>query len=459
MKDISRLVDSQRKYFNSGETKDIKFRVSQLKKLKKSIKNNEEVILNALCSYDLKKPAYEAYASEIAIVLKELEYAIDNVAEWSRPKEFPTPLVQWPSSAMIYPEPYGVALIIGPWNYPLQLMMNPLIGAIAAGNCAILKPSEIAPAASRVLTDIITDTFEPNYVSVVEGDAVVAQELLSNKFDYIFYTGSTNVGKIVMKCAAENLTPVTLELGGKSPCIVDSEVDLKAAAKRIVWGKFFNAGQTCIAPDYVLANNKIKGELLNNLAYYVKRFYGNEPWKGHDYARIINKKHYSRLIQLLSEGSLVIGGDMIESLRYISPTILTNIKLDSKLMQEEIFGPILPIIGYNNLEDAIYFINQKPKPLALYIFSKNKKLQSQVLSQTSSGGVGINETLVHFSLLPSGGVGSSGIGKYHGKASFDTFSHEKGVFDKSLKLDLTTSRFPPYSKSKLLLLKLLRRFM
>lgn len=457
--DIGELVAKQKEYFNSNETKDVKFRKNQLKKLRKAIKQNENAILAYLSNFELKKPLYEAYVSEIAIVLKELDTAINNVEGWAMPKSYKIPFVQWPSVAKIYPEPYGVALIIGPWNYPFQLMINPLVGAIAAGNCAVLKPSEIAPMASSILTDIIKNTFDPNYVSAVEGDADTAQKLLEEKFDYIFFTGSTAIGKKVMEAAAKNLTPVTLELGGKSPCIVDKDADIDMASKRIVWGKFFNAGQTCIAPDYIFADHEIKIELLKGLTKYVKKFYGDEPWKSKDYARIVNERHHSRLNELLKEGDIAIGGDKIESIRYISPTILNNVSLESKLMQEEIFGPILPVLGYNYLSEAISKIKRLEKPLALYIFSNNRKNINKILRETSSGGVGINETLIHFSVMPSGGIGYSGMGKYHGKASFDTFSHYKSIFEKSTTIDLTTSRFPPFSKAKLLLAKLLRKLM
>lgn len=332
-------------------------------------------------------------------------------------------------------------------------MISPLTGAIAAGNCAVLKPSEVAANTSRVIADIIQKTFDPAYIAVVEGGVETSQQLLEEKFDHIFFTGGTEIGKIVMQAAAKHLTPVTLELGGKSPCIVDSDVDLKYAAKRITWGKYLNAGQTCIAPDYLLVDRRIKSELLTEIQKCVKEFYGDDPAQSPDYARLISHRHFERLEPLLKDGEIVMGGQTKPEEKYIAPTVMDQVSWESPVMQEEIFGPILPVLEYSDLKEAIAQINARPKPLALYIFSKDKQKQEQVLQETSSGGVCINDTVmqVGVSTLPFGGVGDSGIGSYHGKASFDTFSHYKSVLKKGFRFD-PNWRYPPY-KDKLSLLK------
>ncbi|NMG06272.1 aldehyde dehydrogenase [Brasilonema sp. UFV-L1] len=448
---IADIIHKQRAFFKTGKTKDINFRLEQLKTLKQAVTEHKEAIISALKA-DLNKPEFESYATEIGAI-QEINYAIKHIKTWTKPQKTPVSLQFFPASASIYPEPLGVVLIIGPWNYPFNLIISPLIGAIAAGNCAILKPSELAPNTSRLLSEIIEQSFEPAYITVIEGGVQTSQQLLAEKFDHIFFTGGTAVGKIVMEAAAKNLTPVTLELGGKSPCIVDSDINIKHTARRITWGKFLNAGQTCIAPDYLLVDTKIKENLLNEIQKCLQEFYGENPESSSDYARIINQKHFDRLTHFLKEGKVRIGGETNSSELYIAPTVLEDVSLTDLVMQEEIFGPILPVIEYTNISEAIDLVNSKSKPLALYFFSNNKNLQQQVLQETSSGGVCINDTVIQVAVssLPFGGVGDSGIGKYHGKSSFDTFSHYKSVLHNSFWLDLKL-RYAPY-KDKLSTLK------
>ena len=448
---ISDIIQQQREFFATGKTKDVAFRLEQLKRLKQAILDNQSAILEAV-NADLNKPEFEAYATEIGVV-REIDYAIKHLKSWVKPKKVSTSIEQFPSSACIYPEPLGVVLIISPWNYPFQLMISPLVGAIAAGNCAILKPSELAANTSRIVTQITKKTFDPAYITSIEGGVETSQELLAEKFDHIFFTGGTKIGQIVMEAAAKHLTPVTLELGGKSPCIVDSNVHIEHAAKRIAWGKFINAGQTCIAPDYLLVDRTVKNDLLTSIKQYIQEFYGDDPAKSPDYGRIINQRHFERLASFLNEGQPYIGGQTNPEERYIAPTIIDGVDWDTPVMQEEIFGPILPVLEYSDLSDAIAKINARPKPLALYLFSKDQQKQERVLQETSSGGVCINDTVmqVGVSELPFGGVGSSGIGSYHGKASFDTFSHQKSVLKRSFLLDLDW-RYAPY-QGKLKLIK------
>jgi len=447
---VKDIIRKQREFFATGKTKDVEWRIEQLKRLKQAVIDAQEAIVNAVKA-DLGRPDFEAYF-EIAAI-SEINYVLKNLKSWVKPKKVSTGIEQFPASAQIYPEPLGVVLIIAPWNYPFQLMISPLTGAIAAGNCAVLKPSEIAANTSRVITDIIQKTFDPAYIAVVEGGVETSQQLLEEKFDHIFFTGGTAIGKIVMQAAAQHLTPVTLELGGKTPCIVDSDVDLKHAAKRITWGKYLNAGQTCIAPDYLLVDRRIKSDLLTEIQKCVEEFYGDDPSESPDYGRIISRKHFDRLEPLLKDGEIVVGGGTKPEEKYIAPTVVDQVSWESPLMQDEIFGPILPVLEYTDLKEAIAQINARPKPLALYIFSKDKQKQEQVLQETSSGGVCINDTVMHFgvSTLPFGGVGDSGIGNYHGKASFDTFSHYKSVLKKGFRFD-PNWRYPPY-KDKLSLLK------
>lgn len=446
------IVNQQRGFFNTNQTKDINFRINNLKRLRQAILENETAIQKALYA-DLRKSETESYISEIGICLDEIKYTLKHIKSWTKPKTVTTPLPHLPASSKVYSEPLGVVLIISPWNYPLQLLISPLIGAIAAGNCAVLKPSEIAVYTSHVLAEIIPKYFDPSFITVVEGEKEVTQQLLTEKFDHIFFTGSTHVGKIIMSAAAKQLTPVTLELGGKSPCLVDADTHLEYTARRIVWGKFINAGQSCIAPDYLLVDRTIKQELLERIHQCIRDFYGANPSTSLDYARIINQHHFNRLSELLNVGNIIIGGDTNSEDLYIAPTVISQVDWDAPVMQEEIFGPILPVLEYTDLSDAIARVNAQPKPLALYFFSNNKQHQQRVLQETSSGGVCINDTMLHFasSTLPFGGVGDSGIGRYHGKASFETFSQQKSVLYRSFLVDLKL-RYAPY-KGKLKLLK------
>ncbi|HLO50499.1 MAG TPA: aldehyde dehydrogenase [Kamptonema sp.] len=447
---VSEIISQQRQFFATGKTKDVAFRIEQLKRLKDTISSNQSRIVDAVKA-DLNRPEFEAYF-EIASV-SEVNYAINHLKSWVKPRKVPTSIEQFLAWASIYPEPKGVVLIIGPWNYPFQLMISPLVGAIAAGNCAVLKPSEIAANTSQVVAEMINKNFDPAYIVAVEGGVEISQQLLAEKFDHIFFTGGIKVGQVVMEAAAKHLTPVTLELGGKSPCIVDSEIQVEYTAKRITWGKFINAGQTCIAPDYLLVDKKVKPELLKAIKHSIHEFYGDDPAQSPDYCRIINQKHLGRLTEFMKDGEVVVGGQTNPEDRYIAPTLIDSISWESAVMQDEIFGPILPVLEYEDLGDAIAQINARPKPLALYFFSKSKDKQQRVLRETSSGSVCINDTVMQFGVtsLPFGGVGDSGIGSYHGKASFDTFSHYKSVLHKSFLLDLKW-RYAPY-KGKVDLIK------
>ncbi len=448
---IPELLQAQRKFFATGKTRDRAFRIQQLQCLERAIVANQEKIVAAVQS-DLGRAAFEAYF-EIA-TLSEVKLALKQLKKWMKPRRVTTSVDVFPASAWVRPEPLGVALIIGPWNYPFQLMMSPLVGAIAAGNCAILKPSEYAPEMSKVVTELVRSTFDSDYIAVVEGDAQTSQELLAQKFDHIFFTGGTEIGRIVMQAAAKHLTPVTLELGGKSPCFVDASVRLDYAAKRIAWGKFINAGQTCIAPDYILVDAEIKDEFVVQLKKAILELYGENPAISPDYARIVNQRQLDRLKGLLSSGNIVAGGEVNDADRYLAPTVLDNVSWNDGVMESEIFGPILPILTYENLDNAIALVNQRPKPLALYIFSKSDNVQTTIVNTISSGGVCINDTVLQVSVgnLPFGGVGDSGTGSYHGKASFDTFSHDRSFLKRSILFDLDW-RYAPYTDDRLKFLK------
>ena len=443
--DIQVAIANQRTFFATGKTKDYNFRVAQLNKLAQLIKDHEQLILDAVYA-DLRKPALEAFGSEILITLSEIKFALKHLKTWMKPKKVGTPINLFPSSSYIYAEPLGVVLIVAPWNYPFALTIQPLIGAIAAGNCAILKPSEHTPHTSHAIAKIINDNFDPNFIIAIEGGIETNQALLAEKFDHIFFTGGTAIGKIVMEAAAKHLTPVTLELGGKSPCIVDETCDLEVTAKRIVWGKFYNAGQTCVAPDYLLVQKNIKSVLIEKLVTHVKAFFGENAQKSPDFARIVNDRQFDRLVGLLDEGKVLIGGNSDKSDRFIAPTLIEAVSPNSKIMAEEIFGPILPILEYDQLSEAIAFVNAHPKPLALYFFSRNKQNQERILQSVSFGGGCFNDTIMHLGNpeLPFGGVGHSGMGSYHGKASFDIFSLRKSVLKNSFRFDLKW-RYPPYT--------------
>jgi aldehyde dehydrogenase (NAD+) len=443
--DIQVAIAKQRAFFATGKTKSYDFRVAQLNKLLGLIQEHDQLILDAVHA-DLRKPAIEAYGSEVLGAFSEIKYVLKHLKAWMKPQKVGTPINLFPSSSYIYTEPLGVVLIIAPWNYPFALTIQPLIGAIAAGNCTILKPSEHAPHTSSAIAKIINNNFDPNFITAIEGGIETNQALLAEKFDHIFFTGGTAIGKIVMEAAAKHLTPVTLELGGKSPCIVDSTSNLDITAKRIIWGKFYNAGQTCVAPDYLLVQKDIKPLLIEKLVAYVKTFFGENPQQSPDFGRIVNERQFDRLVNLLDEGKILIGGNSDKCDRYIAPTLIDQVSPNSKIMAEEVFGPILPILEYDQLSDAIAFINAQPKPLALYFFSRNKQSQERILQETSYGGGCFNDMILHLGNpeLPFGGVGHSGMGSYHGKASFDIFSHRKSVLKNSFRFDLKW-RYPPYT--------------
>lgn len=446
MNSVEQTFEQSKQYFKTHVTKDIKFRKQQLKSLSKSIKNHETELLEAL-NADLGKNKVEAFTTEIGFVLKSIKLARKELKNWTKRKQVNTPLFMFPAKSYIMKEPYGTVLIIGPFNYPLQLVIEPLIGAIAAGNTAIIKPSEFTPHVTKVLRKIIEAVFNPEYVAVIEGEAETTQQLTALPFDYIFFTGSENVGRSVYQAASNNLTPVTLELGGKSPVIIDESANIKVTSERICFGKFTNAGQTCIAPDYLLVKKSIKHNLINALKATISEFYGTDVQQSEDFGRIVNERHFSRLTELLTEQqhNIVFGGTTNKDTLYIAPTIIDNVDVDAKIMQEEIFGPLLPIVTYEDFDDALAFIQSKPKPLSLYLFSEDENATERVLNELSFGGGAINDTLMHIANpnLPFGGVGNSGIGQYHGKYSFNTFSHDKSYIFKTTRLE-SSIIFPPY---------------
>jgi aldehyde dehydrogenase (NAD+) len=445
------LVTQLRNSFDSGRTRPLAYRQQQLAGLARFLQEHERDIEEAL-HHDLGKPALEAFTAEIAFTAREIAMARKKLSTWARPQRVRTPLFAQPGKCLIYPEPLGVVLIIAPWNYPLQLSIGPLLGALAAGNCAVLKPSEVAPATSALLATWLPQYVDGECLQIVEGGGAETTALLAERFDHIFYTGNGTVGRIVMAAAAKHLTPVTLELGGKSPCIVDPSADLDGAARRILWGKFYNAGQTCVAPDYVLVHEAVEEALLARLKQTLRDFYGEDPRQSPDFGRIVNAHHLARLRRLLpGSGEVFVGGDAdaSEAERYLAPTILRNVPADAPVMADEIFGPILPVLRVHDVDEAIAFISGRPKPLALYLFTTDAEVQTRVLERTSSGGVAVNHTTMHVAVssLPFGGVGASGMGAYHGRASFDTFSHRKAVLVKSNWLDLRLI-YPPYDESK-----------
>jgi aldehyde dehydrogenase (NAD+) len=453
---IGAEVASLRDTFESGRTRPIEWRLAQLDGLKRLLRERERDIVAALRE-DLGKPELEAYTTEVAFVAGEVEYTRKRLHRWMRPERVATPVITQPGSSRIHREPLGVVLIIGAWNYPFQLTVGPLLGALAAGNCAAVKPSEVSPATSALLARELTRYLDADCVKVFEGGVPETTELLAERFDHVFYTGNGAVGRIVMTAAAKHLTPVTLELGGKSPCIVDRDADVEVAARRIAWGKFFNAGQTCVAPDYVLVHDALHDRLVARLRETVREFYGDDPKASRDFGRIVNARHHQRLMKLMPSGEIVVGGEADESQRYIAPTILRNVDPDSPVMGEEIFGPILPVLRVGSIDEAIRFVNARPKPLALYVFSSSDEVQRRVIERTSSGGATINHCWLHAGVpdLPFGGVGDSGMGAYHGKGSFDTFTHKKAVLKKPTALD-PPIMYPPYTDSKA---KWIRRLM
>lgn len=454
MEDINLIFKNQKEFFESGKTINVDYRIKNLKKLNDIIKKNEDKILNEL-KKDLGKSNFEGYVTEVGILYDDINFHIKNVKKWSSEEKRKSPIVYYPSKSYIYKEPYGVTLIIGPFNYPFQLVIAPLIGAISAGNTAIIKPSENSRNIALLLEKLINENFPEGYLRVVNplGGKETVSLLLDKPFDYIFFTGSVRVGKLVMQKAAQHLTPVTLELGGKSPCIVDSDAKLKLAAKRIVWGKFLNAGQTCVAPDYLCVHKSVKDELLKLIINEIRVQFGENVRNSEDYPRIVNKSSLERLSGYLNDGKIYYGGNIDEDNLYMEPTLIIKPDLNSPLMSDEIFGPILPILVYEDLDNVIKFINHREKPLALYYFSESKKKIKYVLTSTTSGGVTINDTIIHVANpnLPFGGVGNSGVGKYHGKESFKTFTHNKSVMKRGTFIEFNI-RFAPY-KNKLNLVK------
>ncbi|MEA3318769.1 MAG: aldehyde dehydrogenase [Bacillota bacterium] len=453
---VETLLANHRSYFEKGETKDIEFRLKQLATLKKAVQKYESKLMDAL-KKDLGKSIFEAYGSEVGYILDSIGFFMKNLKSWAKVKKVKTPLVHTGSKSLIYSQPYGTVLIVGPFNYPVQLVLEPLIGAISAGNCAVIKPSEFTPTVSSMLSKMIGEFFNKEYISVVEGAKEETAALIHAPFDYIFFTGSVEVGKIVMQAAAKRLVPVTLELGGKSPCIVHKDANIEVAAQRIAWGKFMNAGQTCVAPDYILVHKDVREKLVKALKKTIHDFYGENPQQSKDYGRVVNERQFDRLASLVDKEKVVVGGGIDREELYMEPTVMDGVSWEDKVMKGEIFGPILPVLEYKDLNDAMRQINNYPKPLALYVFTENSEVEEQVIEGTSFGGGCVNDTVTHLTnpYLPFGGVGTSGIGSYHGKDSFDTFSHKKSVMKKSTKINLSFL-YPPYSDKSI---KMLKKFM
>jgi len=453
--DIENILKANNDFFDTQKTKSLDFRIEQLKKLRAGIEKYESRIFAAL-KMDLGKSEFESYTTEIGFLYNSIEEAIRNQKKWATPTKVRTPLYLFPAKSVVMYEPYGTVLIIGPYNYPFQLLMEPLVGVISAGNCAVLKPSEVSPNVSATVTEMISEVFDPNYIRSIEGKVETTTALINAPFDYIFFTGSVGVGKIVMAAAAKNLVPVTLELGGKSPVIVDESANVKIAAQRIVWGKTLNAGQTCVAPDYLLVHEAIKEELVGEMKKVIQEFFGVDPQKSDCFGRIINIKHFNRIKNIIERDSagIVYGGRYDEETKYIEPTLIAVESWNAASMEEEIFGPVLPFITYSNLDRAIKGIKKLPKPLALYLFTTNVAVEEKVLNEVSAGGVCINDTITHLAnpQLPFGGVGNSGIGSYHGYDSFLTFSHRKSVLRRSSKININIL-FPPYNEQKLTTVK------
>jgi aldehyde dehydrogenase (NAD+) len=435
---------------------NIEYRKETLTRLLYSIEENESRIIEAIYK-DFKKPEFETVLTETNYVIGELKQTIKNIKCWAKPKRVLPSILNFPSSDFIYSEPYGKVLVISTWNYPFQIALCPLIAAVAAGNSVVLKPSELTPNTSNIIAEIISKVFTKNHVEVIEGGVEVSQNLLAQKWDYIFFTGSVAVGKIVAKAAAEYMTPVTLELGGKSPCIIDETANIKLAAKRIVWGKFINAGQTCIAPDYILVQNKVKSELIEHLKIEITNAYSDNPELSPDYTRIVNTRNWERLNALIEPEKVLFGGQKNFDDRYLAPTLIDETSFESPVMKEEIFGPLLPILTYENESELDEIISKNDKPLSLYVFTTKNKFAEKIIQKFSFGGGCVNDTLIHFSnsRLPFGGVGNSGIGAYHGKTSFDTFSHKKAIVKKANWLDLPM-RYAPYKGKLALIRKILK---
>lgn len=423
----------------------LELRKKRLEALKKTIVKKETLINKALKD-DLGKSTFESYATEVGFILEEINFILKNIDNWARPKKVRTPFTLFPGKSYVHPEPYGVVLIISPWNYPFQLCLSPFIGAFAAGNRVVIKPSEFAPGTSQVIKEILQEVFNESEVIVVEGGLEETQTLLKQQFDYIFFTGSTMVGKVIMKAAAENLTPITLELGGKSPCLIEESANIDVAAKRCAWGKFLNAGQTCVAPDYILIPEQLQDSFIEKMRFHLNKFYGSDTFKSEDYPRIINERHFDRLVNLIAPDKVAVGGKSSRADNFIEPTLLKNVSWEDPIMEDEIFGPILPVIPYKNMEEALKKILSRPKPLAFYVFSENEKRKNEIISKIPFGGGCVNDTVVHLANpnLPFGGVGTSGLGSYHGKKSFETFTHYKSVYEQGTLVDIPL-RYPPYA--------------
>lgn len=453
---IHETVNKQREYFKSDSTLDYKFRMKQLIKIEKIIKKHMKDIHYAL-KLDLNKAEMESYMCETGLVLEEISYIKKHLKHWMNRKYVPTPLAHFPSISFKAYEPYGVVLIMSPWNYPFQLALIPLISAIAAGNCAVLKVSAYSTHTSRLLCELFDQYFDEEYIKVLDGNREVNASLLDEKFDYIFFTGSPSVGKTVLEKASKHLTPVTLELGGKSPCIIEKSADIKLSAKRVAFGKSLNAGQTCVAPDYVYVSEEVKDEFMTWYQFYIQKFFGSKPLENNNYPKIINEKHFYRLINLLDE-HVVSGGNYNMNTLKIEPTLLDNITWDHKIMKEEIFGPVLPVLTFKDIHEVIHILKEKDKPLALYLFTKDKTIEKEILHRCSFGGGCINDTIVHLAspYLSFGGVGNSGMGQYHGIESFKTFSHSKSILKNSFIIDLPL-RYHPYNKIKNFIIPLFLR--
>jgi len=454
--EVSLIIEAQRKFFATGKTLNTGYRLEILKKLRSLIILHEQDIVDALWK-DFHKPEFEVIATESGFVIKELNWTLRNLRKWARSRRVRTPIIHFLSHSYVSPQPYGQVLVLSPWNFPFQLAFMPLVGAIAAGNCVILKVSSQVPNIAKVMEKILSQ-LPKELVATIYGDHTINDYLLDQKFDYIFFTGSPGVGKYVMQKAAENLTPVSLELGGKNPCVVAADARLDYAAKRIAWGKFVNCGQTCVSPDYLLIDKKVKDKFLKIISKEIRLFYGDDPEKSDDFARVISSENVDRLGGLMKNGQIVTGGTTDRGSRYVAPTIINNVKPDDPIMQEEIFGPVLPVIDYEKFDDVYGIIEQNPNPLATYIFTRNQKLIREFMRRTRSGNACINETVMQIAspYLPYGGVGTSGIGRYHGKKSFETFSNLRSVLVKSNLLDIWL-RYPPYSKFKTKIISWLMR--
>lgn len=452
MNTIASLVEKQRSFFNSGTTRNIEFRIKQLRLFERVMKEHEQLLLDAIYT-DLKKSEYDTFSSELSLVYREISFMAKNLGKWSRKLRVRTNLVNFPARSYLLPEPYGVTYIAGAWNFPYQLTLIPLIDALAAGNTAIVKPSEVAPQTSSAMAKLINENFPAEYVHVIEGGADVAQEILEQKFDYIFFTGGTKIGKIVYKAAAKHLTPVTLELGGKNPAFVLPDCNIEVTAQRIVWGKFFNAGQACVAPDYLLVHSSIERQLLETMKRLLQRYYSQSEI-GENFMAIVNERHFDRIRKLTDPKKIFYGGLFDKSRLFISPTIMHHVTFGDAVMKEEIFGPVLPVVRYENLGDAIAKVRQYPKPLSLYVFGSNGKEKNRVFDELSFGGGSLNDAVMYFvnDHLPLGGVGASGIGAYHGFEGFKTFSHYKAIMEKQTWIEFWFLKAPPYSgwKGKLL---------